>query len=121
MESLAIVAGLSALAHEGRLGIFRLLVRAGPKGMVVGEIAAEFGMPGATLSFHLNQLQHAGLVHARREGRQLIQTADFERMNSLVSYLTENCCGGMPCGPVCTPRAEGPTKKRAKRRARKDA
>src|ERR1700754_5111800 len=97
MEIFDAVASLSALAHEGRLAIYRLLVAAGPKGLTVGRIAAKVDMPGATLSFHLSQLKHAGLVVARRNGRELIQTADFDRMNNLVSYLTENCCGGQSC------------------------
>lgn len=99
MESIIAAATLAALAHEGRLDIFRYLVEAGPEGRTVGEIAVRLGMPGATLSFHLSQLQHAGLVRARREGRRLIQTADFDRMNALVGYLTENCCGGRTCMP----------------------
>lgn len=111
MESFIAAAALSALAHEGRLEIFRRLVQAGPEGLVVGEIASKLDMPGATLSFHLSQLKQAGLVHARREGRQLIQTADFERMNALVAYLTENCCGGAPCAPVCKPKQ--PKRKKA--------
>lgn len=105
MESITAVAALAALAHEGRLAIYRLLVEAGPDGMVVGDIAAKLHMPGATLSFHLSQLKHAGLVRAQRDGRRLIQTADFERMNGLVGYLTENCCGGEACAPVCKPAA----------------
>ncbi|MGE4063154.1 MAG: ArsR/SmtB family transcription factor [Rhodospirillaceae bacterium] len=100
MESITAVVALSALAHEGRLAIYRLLVEAGPEGLVVGDIAAKLDMPGATLSFHLSQLQHAGLVRARREGRQLIQTADYERMNTLIGYLTENCCRGRNCAPA---------------------
>jgi ArsR family transcriptional regulator len=103
MESFAAVAALSALAHKGRLEIYRLLVATGPDGLTVGDIAAKLGMPGATLSFHLSQLKHAGLVAARRDGRQLIQTADFACMNGLVAYLTENCCGGQSCAPVCKP------------------
>jgi ArsR family transcriptional regulator, arsenate/arsenite/antimonite-responsive transcriptional repressor len=103
METYAAAAALSALAHEGRLEIFRLLVQAGPRGVVVGDIASKLDMPNATLSFHLSQLKHAGLVHARRDGRQLIQNADFARMNELVAYLTENCCGGAACAPVCKP------------------
>ncbi len=99
------VNALSALAHEGRLEIFRLLVQAGPPGLVVGEIAAKLNLPGATLSFHLSQLKHAGLVHARREGRQLVQTANFDRMTGLIDYLTENCCGGQSCAPACKPAA----------------
>jgi DNA-binding transcriptional ArsR family regulator len=106
MESMQAVQSLSALAHEGRLSIFRLLVVAGPAGLTVGEIAKKTKMPGATLSFHLSQLKHAGLVLARRDGRRLIQTANFDIMNGLVSYLTENCCGGAAtCQPVCAPKA----------------
>jgi DNA-binding transcriptional ArsR family regulator len=108
MESILAVAALSALAHEGRLEIYRLLVASGPAGLTVGDIAARMKMPGATLSFHLSQLKHAGLVTARRNGRELIQTADFDRMNGLIGYLTENCCGGdaSACAPgtVCTPK-----------------
>lgn len=113
MESNKAVAALAALAHEGRLEIYRRLVEAGPRGLTVGEIAAKLGMPGATLSFHLSQLKHAGLVIARRDGRQLIQTADFERMTALVGYLTENCCAGSDCAPACTPASSKVKKKRA--------
>lgn len=109
------VTALSALAHGGRLAIYRLLVEAGPDGMIVGDIAAKLDMPGATLSFHLSQLKHAGLVRARRDGRRLVQTADFERMTALVGYLTENCCGGQACAPVCKPVAK--TTKSKKRNA----
>jgi DNA-binding transcriptional ArsR family regulator len=105
METMMAANALAALAHEGRLEIFRLLVQAGPPGLVVGEIAAKLDLPGATLSFHLSQLKHAGLVHARRDGRQLVQTANFERMTDLIAYLTENCCGGQACAPVCKPAA----------------
>ncbi len=103
MDTRSSVEALSALAHEGRLEIYRLLVKVGPSGLTVGDIGKKLDMPGATLSFHLSQLKHAGLVKARRDGRQLIQTADFDQMNDLVAYLTENCCGGVPCGPVCKP------------------
>ena len=105
MKITAAVAALSAIAHEGRLSISRLLVQTGPCGMTVGEIAAKIDMPGPTLSFHLSVLKHAGLVHAKRDGRRLIQTADFKRMTSLLSYLTENCCGGnlAACMPSCEP------------------
>lgn len=103
MDSISSVAALSALAHEARLEIYRMLVKAGPSGLTVGAIGDKLGMPGATLSFHLSLLKHAGLVKARRDGRRLIQTADFGRMNGLIAYLTENCCGGQPCAPVCKP------------------
>jgi len=106
MEIYSAVSALNGLAHEGRLAIYRLLVQAGPEGLSVGHIAKKVRMPGATLSFHLAQLQQAGLVAAHRDGRQLIQTADFARMNALLAYLTENCCGGAPCGPAaCAPPA----------------
>jgi ArsR family transcriptional regulator, arsenate/arsenite/antimonite-responsive transcriptional repressor len=120
MEIYTAVAALSALAHEGRLAIYRLLVEAGPPGLTVGAIGKKLAMPGATLSFHLAQLQHAGLVAARRDGRRLIQTADFARMNDLLGYLTENCCSGNPeaclpsaCKPVGKPSGK-PVKKAPK-------
>lgn len=91
------VAALSALAHENRLAVFRLLVRAGPAGVPAGEIAAELELPNATLSFHLNQLRHAGLVNFRRMGRSLVYAAEYESMNELLAYLTENCCQGADC------------------------
>ena len=107
MEINTAVTALAALAHDGRLKIFKLLVEAGPEGLPVGDIAAALGIPGATLSFHLSQLKHAGLVRAARNGRQLIQTADFDRMNTLIAYLTENCCGEIQTGrmPACSSRA----------------
>jgi DNA-binding transcriptional ArsR family regulator len=99
MESKAAVAALSALAHENRLAVFRLLVRAGPGGVPAGEIATKLDLPNATLSFHLNQLRHAGLVRFRRNGRSLIYAAEFESMNELLAYLTEKCCqGSADCG-----------------------
>jgi DNA-binding transcriptional ArsR family regulator len=99
MESKAAVAALSALAHESRLAVFRLLVRAGPAGLAAGEIAADLDLPNATLSFHLNQLRHAGLVTFHRTGRSLIYAAEYELMNDLLAYLTENCCqGSAECG-----------------------
>jgi ArsR family transcriptional regulator len=99
MESEAAVAALSALAHNNRLAVFRLLVRAGPDGVSAGEIAAELSIPNATLSFHLNQLRHAGLVSFRRTGRSLIYAAEYDSMNELLAYLTENCCQGSgDCG-----------------------
>jgi DNA-binding transcriptional ArsR family regulator len=105
MESKTAIAGLAALAQDARLAIFRLLVQKGPKGLCVGDIAAKFGMAPATLSFHLKELTSAGLLVARQEGRFIYYAPDFGEMNALVSYLTENCCGGESCDPVCKPAA----------------
>jgi ArsR family transcriptional regulator len=94
------VASLAALAQGSRLDVFRLLVQAGSDGVPAGQIGERLGLPGATLSFHLNQLRHAGLVSFRREGRSLIYVAEYGAMNALLTYLTENCCQGDPasCG-----------------------
>ena len=108
MKQTAAIAALSALAQENRLDVFRLLVTAGPSGMPAGAIADRLGIPAPTLSFHLAQLKHAGLVTCRRESRSLIYAANYPAMNGLVGYLTENCCGGQPeaCGlPACVPDA----------------
>jgi len=94
MEKTKALAGLAALAQASRLDIFRLLVQAGGGGRAVGQIGETLGLPSATLSFHLGQLRHAGLVTVRRDGRSLIYAADFEAMNGLIAYLMENCCGG---------------------------
>jgi ArsR family transcriptional regulator len=102
MESKTAVVALSALAQEHRLEVFRLLVRAGPLGLAAGQIAEELGIAAPTLSFHLAQLKHAGLVHQRRDGRSLIYATNYDGMNALMGFLTDNCCGGNPaaCLPV---------------------
>ena len=115
MEKKTAISALSALAHEARLAIYRLLVQIGPQGTTVGHIATKLDLPGATLSFHLAHLKRAGLVTSHRTGRQLIQTADFRRMNALVGYLTENCCGGNP--EACLPVAKTPAKINARKKA----
>jgi DNA-binding transcriptional ArsR family regulator len=94
MEKSYALAALAALAQETRLDIFRLLVQAGAGGMAAGHIGDRLGLPSATLSFHLNQLRHAGLVTFRRESRSLIYAAEYATMNGLLAYLTENCCHG---------------------------
>jgi DNA-binding transcriptional ArsR family regulator len=94
MEKIAAIAALAALAQESRLDIFRLLVQAGTGGLPAGQIAERLGMPANTLSFHLNQLRHAGLITFRRESRSLIYAAEYAAMNDLLAYLTENCCQG---------------------------
>ncbi len=98
-----IVDALSALAQETRLGIYRLLVEAGPEGMAAGRIAEKMELPPATLSFHLAHLARTGLARSRQEGRFVIYSADFQNMNALVGYLTENCCGGRSCAPSSKP------------------
>lgn len=107
MESKDAVAALSALAQENRLEVFRLLVQTGAEGLPAGEIAERLKLASPTLSFHLAQLKHAGLVRSRRDGRSLVYAADYDGMNDLMSFLTENCCGGtVSCGvPVCQPAA----------------
>ncbi|MGD9816334.1 MAG: ArsR/SmtB family transcription factor [Hyphomonadaceae bacterium] len=100
MKPEAAVAALSALAHAHRLGVFRLLVQAGPEGRAAGEIAEALDLPASSLSFHLAHLMRAGLIEQRRESRSLIYSADFAAMNGLVGFLTENCCGGAVCAPA---------------------
>lgn len=102
MDTRAAIVALGALAQESRLAAFRLLVQAGPAGMAASRIAESLGMPASSLSFHLKELTHAGLVAPRQEGRFLIYAAQFGTMNGLVAFLTENCCGGNPCTPACT-------------------
>lgn len=92
MESNQVIAALSALAQETRLAVFRLLVQAGPAGLPAGGIADRLELPAATLSFHLRELSHAGLVKATRQGRSIIYAADFAIMHNLLGFLTENCC-----------------------------
>jgi len=94
MEKRDAIAALAALAQESRLDVFRLLVQAGADGLPAGQIAERLGVPPNSLSFHLNQLRHAGLVTFRRESRSLIYAAEYAAMNDLLAYLTENCCQG---------------------------
>jgi DNA-binding transcriptional ArsR family regulator len=103
METNAAVTALSALAQTSRLAVFRALVQAGPDGMAAGKISELADIPPSSLSFHLKELSHAGLVTSRQDGRFVIYTAQFDAMNALLGFLTENCCGGNPCAPVCSP------------------
>jgi DNA-binding transcriptional ArsR family regulator len=91
------VAALSALAQQTRLGVYRLLVAAGPAGKAAGEIAEALGIPASSLSFHLAHLMRAGLINQDRRQRSLIYSANYYAMNKLVDFLTENCCGGADC------------------------
>lgn len=101
MELKAATASLSALGHEGRLEIFRLLVQAGPPGVAAGEIARRLAMAPSSLSANLNILAHAGLISARREGRSIIYAADYAAMSGLLGFLMEDCCNGAP--EICAP------------------
>lgn len=102
MESKNAVASLGALAQDSRLQVYRLLVQSGPEGLAASDIAERIGIPANTLSFHLKTLSHAGLVLSRQEGRFIYYSANYEQMNSLVVFLTENCCGGRSCRPSAT-------------------
>ena len=103
METNNVVSALSALAQDSRLTIFRALVQAGPSGLAAGKISELTGIAPSSLSFHLKELSHAGMVDSQQTGRFVIYTANFSTMNALLSFLTENCCGGNPCSPVCSP------------------
>lgn len=96
------VAALSALAHDTRLAIYRMLVEQGPDGLSAGEIAGSLDIAPSSLTFHTQTLLRAGLIQQERASRQLIYSADFETMNALVGFLTENCCGGRSCAPAIT-------------------
>lgn len=97
MDETQTVGALSALAHETRLAVYRMLIEHGSDGLPAGLIAERLGIPPSSLTFHLQQLLHAGLVTQRRASRQLIYAADFAAMNGLVAYLTENCCVAQAC------------------------
>jgi ArsR family transcriptional regulator, arsenate/arsenite/antimonite-responsive transcriptional repressor len=104
MEKRGAIAALGALAQETRLDLFRLLVTQGPAGLPAGVIAERLSVLPASLTFHLQQLVHAGLITQRRLGRHVIYSAEYGAMNDLLAYLTENCCGrGALCTPVCDP------------------
>ncbi|WP_118184403.1 ArsR/SmtB family transcription factor [Paraburkholderia phosphatilytica] len=103
MDSNLVVRALGALAHESRLAIFRALVVAGPDGMPAGEIAQRLGLSPSSLSFHLKDLSHACLVIGNQQGRFIFYSANFDAMNGLVGFLTENCCAGATCAVNATP------------------
>jgi ArsR family transcriptional regulator len=120
MEEKHALACLAALAHETRLAIFRLLVQQGPAGVPAGEIAQRLTVASSTLSFHLKDLEHAGLIHAVRQHRQILYAADYAGMRSLLDFIQRDCCQGHSelCGigpesPACA----GPAGKRARKEA----
>ena len=114
MKTPEVIDALGALAHEHRLKVYRLLVERGPRGLPAGAIANGVGLLPSSLTFHLQALHRAGLIVQRREGRQVFYSVDFESMNALVGYLTENCCAdsGEDCASVCKPSASPKTTKR---------
>lgn len=97
MEENDVVRSLAALAQPVRLRVFRALVVAGPGGLTPGALVESLGVAATTLSFHLKELVHSGLVSQERDGRYLTYRASFDRMNGLIGYLTENCCQGQAC------------------------
>ncbi len=106
MDAFAVIKALGALAQEHRLAAFRLLVQAGEEGLAAGVIGEKLGVVSSSMSFHLAALANAGLVTQRRQSRLIIYTANYPAMNALMGYLTENCCGGVPCSietACCTP------------------
>lgn len=108
MENKAAVSLLTALAQESRLTVFRLLVEQGPDGLPAGQIGERLGIPPATLSFHLKELSHAGLVQSRSAGRFVFYSANYAAISDLIAFLTENCCAGAACiaptpSPGCCP------------------
>lgn len=122
MESKQVISALEALAQEHRLAVFRALVQAGPPGLTPTYISETLDIPAPTLSFHLAQLKHAGLVTATRQGRSLIYVAAYDTMTGLIQFLTENCCAGAGCAPgACAPskpkEKSHETPARARRRA----
>ena len=111
MKKTDVVAALAALAQDNRLDVFRLLVQAGPEGMPAGAVAEALDLAPNALTFHFDRLRAAGLVTVRRAGRSMIYAAQYEKMNALLAFLTDNCCGGAPCAPAAECK---PARKRAK-------
>jgi DNA-binding transcriptional ArsR family regulator len=103
MKTPQAVKALAALAQDTRLAIYRMLVQQGPKGLAAGTIAERLDIPGTTLSFHLKELTSAGMVESRHDGRFVFYSANYEQMNGLLGYLTENCCQGESCVTGCLP------------------
>jgi len=98
MNAISTVRALGALAHEARLAVFRLLVQAGPQGLAAGVVAEQLALAPSALTFHFKELIAAGLLSSRQEGRNVFYSVNANAMKELLAYLTENCCGGVPCG-----------------------
>lgn len=107
MNTKSAITALAALAQESRLAVFRLLVAAGSQGLAASKIAETLDVPASSLSFHLKELTHAELITAKQDGRFIIYSANFAAMQTLMDFLSENCCQGEPCDlraePTCTP------------------
>jgi DNA-binding transcriptional ArsR family regulator len=101
MEAEDAIEGLGALAHPGRLAVFRLLVQAGAEGLPAGDVARRLDTPANTMSAQLAILTRAGLIGSRREGRSIVYTADYGRIGALLGFLMEDCCQGR--AEVCAP------------------
>ena len=108
MKTTNVLVALAALAQETRLAVYRLLVEHAPEGLPAGQVAERLGVPPASLSFHLKELTHAGLILSRQEGRFIYYRANYDAMNGLLAYLTENCCQGETCMPAsaCKPKGK---------------
>ncbi len=117
MKERSALVAFSALSHQSRLGVFRVLLEAGPDGLPAGEIAQRLGIAPNALSFHLTQLRDADLVTNKRNGRQIVYAADYAGMQSLIGFLTENCCqrSTKKCSPKCAPKPS-PSHRAKKRR-----
>jgi DNA-binding transcriptional ArsR family regulator len=107
------IKALAALAQESRLDAFRELVQAGPAGLAAGDLAGRLGISPPALSFHLKGLVHAGLATSRQDGRFVYYSADFDAMQSLLGYLTDNCCGGASCAPTTARRRDTAARRRS--------
>ena len=114
MEKTDAVSALAALAQDNRLNVFRLLVQAGLEGITAGSVSDVLDLPPNTLTLHFDRLRMAGLITARREGRSMIYAAQFDKMNALLNFLTENCRGGVACAPAVRCK---PVRRRTKLRA----
>ena len=117
MESKQVISALEALAQENRLAIFRALVQAGPAGLTPSHLSNSLDLPAPTLSFHLSQLRHAGLITVTRSGRSLTYVAAYDTMNAVIAFLTENCCAGTSCAPSKPKEKSHETPTRSRRRA----
>ncbi len=117
METGNVLEAMAALGHEARLGVFRLLIQAGPDGLQAGEIAERLQIPPNTLTFHLTRLRYADLISSSRDGRNIIYSANYERMQNLIGFLNENCCERSPDG--CPPECEPAMPRRRKRKQRR--